>query len=269
MQLIDYGAQDRYLMGYDYSRRFKPGKEVSFTDYLYYIEETIFCEIMLQVMIRNWERNKARTMLLLKRKFETVTGTRWKQFPGVVFSFLDYPEKPTIVTIDSFDFYAIKQWEKNKAQSMLLLKRKFEKETGTRWKQFPQMVFNFIPYPGKQTIIRQFVLTNMHYITREQIRKCLHNEPVIGIRFEEAFITYIMYFYQKGKQEYSFHVPLISTNGQITFFQKVYRRCTNFTIEVVETAQKQRQIEFPKGSQQQRKPKNVNRNNKHRKENKK
>lgn len=101
-QLVAYGAQDKYL----YSGRFEIGQKVSWFEYLEYIEETIYAEIMLRVMISTWERRRARTVLLLKRKFEMETHTKWKEFASSVFNFFDYPKQPTVDSVESLKSFS-------------------------------------------------------------------------------------------------------------------------------------------------------------------
>lgn len=95
-----------------------------------------------------------------------------------------------------------------------MLRKKFELETGTKWKQFDKYVFKWLDYPLCKSInecneesyklykrkipfdVRKFFHESYKYIDNVHLIGIINHELVVDENEIEDFISYILYFYE-------------------------------------------------------------------------
>lgn len=264
-QLIAYGAQDTYLTDRMFWGIFQPGQIVTFDEYLDYIQEKLLPKIYFASEVERWKREYVQTCLLLRKKFQMATGVYFKQFDALVFKQVPFRPQP-VERNDVMEIIYDKAVHLAHAQTRVLLRKKFEMETGSKWRQFDQHVFKYLDYhprviPGPCTTrpwairfcpktgmvkydhvkddVDALFVQNAHLIRKKDIIKCLEKEPVVDSSQFNDFADLVLRYYKskihisqtftRQRKQYESTI----TNA-MTFFPSVnYRRHTNFTTEAV------------------------------------
>jgi hypothetical protein len=243
------GAQDRYLMGDGWFGVFKPGQIVTFDEYLDYIQEKLLAKIYFESEVERWKREYVQTCLLLRKKFQMETGVYFKQFDALVFKQVPFRPRP-VERNDVMEIIYDKAVHLAHAQTRVLLRKKFEMETGSKWRQFDQHVFKYLDYdyhprviPGlgtrpwsirfcpkmvkydhvKDEVDALFV-RNAHLIRKKDIIKCLEKEPIVDSSQFDDFADLVLRYYKS-----KIHVSQTFTRR--THYESIFHRDTNFAIE--------------------------------------
>jgi len=228
-ELIAYGAQDAYLTGHRFCL-FKVGQPVSFDEYLAYIEDRLLADIYFAVALEQWKRDYVQTCLLLRKKCQMETGVYFRQITALVFAQVPFRSRPTKLSkVEVMEDLYEKAWVRDNAQTRVLLRKKFEMETGTKWRQFDRLVFAHLEFRPRQLEIlgyqglgyqrlsdyakvekevNDLFVRNAHLIRKIDIVKCLEAEPILESSLFDAFADLVLKYY---RSKTGFHIRQMFT----------------------------------------------------------
>lgn len=202
MQLIAYGGKDLYNY-----KLFSLNQRVYLYEYLDFIEKSIFSEVELRVRIEKWRKDKIHTILLLRKKFEIETRTKWKQFSTIVLQYLEFPSKPNnLKDIEEFGF--------------------------TR---------NY-RHKSKYTELSQFFFKHFQHIHAKDVRDCLYQEPVLTRDYVEDFIRYVQLYYRTQGKCYKYPLELISVESWNAPGKKVWIKQNIQHQKILQTIKKEKRL---------------------------
>lgn len=155
-------------------------------------------------------------------------------------------------------YWALEQWKKENVCIRLILRSKFLKETGVRWKQIDSAVFKHLEfrempdsyleiYDMRDEDLRSYIQTYKHKVLRSSLINLINEEPVVAADVKHILLYQIEQYLAHGK---ALTMNLVGT-GSYENIKMLKHECEEDHQKDIQRQQKQQQ------KQQQRQQKEI------------